>query len=202
MGFLKNNKLALTIAIVFAVAFNFNNSFAETVSYKINGNSKMWLEGTSTLHNFKCDVKQIVGKIKTSSELFSPTPQSSLVEANITIPVKKIVNDDEDLTENMHEAFNEEKFPQIKFKLTSNDLSSVNPKSIKAKVNGELTISGVTKLVSFDVIFKDNSGSIAVTGNTVVKMTDYGIKPPTMFLGTIKAGNEVKVFFELSLNKE
>ncbi len=40
-------------------------------------------------------------------------------------------------------------------------------------------------------------GTVKATGMVPIKMTDYGIKPPTAIFGRLKTGDEVKVNFEL-----
>ncbi len=40
-----------------------------------------------------------------------------------------------------------------------------------------------------------------VTGKVPVKMTDWGIKPPTLMLGTMKVGPTVTVNFDLQLQQ-
>ena len=42
-------------------------------------------------------------------------------------------------------------------------------------------------------------GTVKATGVVTIKMTDFGIHPPTAIFGRIKTGNEVKVNFELSV---
>jgi len=42
-------------------------------------------------------------------------------------------------------------------------------------------------------------GSVMAKGLVPIKMTDYGIKPPTAIFGRVKTGNEVKVNFELTI---
>jgi polyisoprenoid-binding protein YceI len=46
---------------------------------------------------------------------------------------------------------------------------------------GELTIHGVTKEVTVDIDTKLSNGKAAVVGNAPVKLTDFGIEPPTGF---------------------
>ena len=41
--------------------------------------------------------------------------------------------------------------------------------------------------------------TIKAAGVVPIKMTDYGIKPPTAIFGRLKTGDEVKVNFELNM---
>jgi polyisoprenoid-binding protein YceI len=141
----------------------------------------------------KCQEEKILGDIFSDGAV--------LKAVSLTIPVKNIVNEDEDLTENMHEAFKLEDHPNIYYTLTSATIEKVNSNTVKAKTKGKLKISGVTKYLSFNIIIKRSGDNLKVSGNTKVKMTDFDIEPPSMFLGTVTTDDVVKIFFDLTLTK-
>jgi polyisoprenoid-binding protein YceI len=43
------------------------------------------------------------------------------------------------------------------------------------------------------------NGTVNATGMVPIKMTDFGIKPPTAMFGTLRTGDEVKVNFALTV---
>ena len=45
------------------------------------------------------------------------------------------------------------------------------------------------------------AGASFLTGQLPIRMTDYGIKPPTAMMGTIKTGDDVKVTFRWVVEK-
>lgn len=61
------------------------------------------------------------------------------------------------------------------------------------KVDGELSLHGVTKPVSLTV---KHIGE-AYTGHTFLKQTDFGIKPISVGGGTIRVKNELRVEFQI-----
>ncbi|HWZ32994.1 MAG TPA: YceI family protein [Bryobacteraceae bacterium] len=63
------------------------------------------------------------------------------------------------------------------------------------KVDGDLSLHGVTKTVSVAV---KRSGE-AYSGHTTLKQTDYGIKPVSVGGGTIKVKNEIEIDFQIYL---
>ncbi len=77
-----------------------------------------------------------------------------------------------------------DQFPKGTFKLTQ---PVAVPEGIDsgqqgtATAQGELTIHGVTKPVTVKVDTKMANGRVAVVGNAPVKLTDFGIEPPTGF---------------------
>jgi polyisoprenoid-binding protein YceI len=63
---------------------------------------------------------------------------------------------------------------------------------------GTLTVAGKENKVSMDVeATRLADGTVKAKGLVPIKMTDYGIKPPTAIFGRLKTGDEVKVNFEL-----
>ncbi len=61
------------------------------------------------------------------------------------------------------------------------------------KVDGTLSLHGVTKPISLAV----SKPGEAYTGHTVLKQTDFGIKPISIGGGTIKVKNEIEIEFQI-----
>jgi polyisoprenoid-binding protein YceI len=80
-------------------------------------------------------------------------------------------------------------------------MTSATPRSTSGDAfvldtKGKLTIAGVTRDVAFDVQgSRDPHGKYTLIGQAPIKMTHYGIKPPTAMMGTIRTGDDVKVTF-------
>jgi polyisoprenoid-binding protein YceI len=56
----------------------------------------------------------------------------------------------------------------------------------KGKIIGDLTIKNITKPVTFEAEAIYTGKELKVTGTSKVKMTDYGITPPSLFLVTVE----------------
>jgi polyisoprenoid-binding protein YceI len=56
----------------------------------------------------------------------------------------------------------------------------------KGKMIGDLTIRNITKPATFDAEATYTGKELKITGTSKVKMTDYGITPPTIFLVTVE----------------
>jgi polyisoprenoid-binding protein YceI len=68
--------------------------------------------------------------------------------------------------------------------------------TLQLDTRGKLTIAGVTRDVTMQISgTRDSGGMYFLTGQLPIRMSDYGIKPPTAMMGTIKTGNDVKVTF-------
>jgi polyisoprenoid-binding protein YceI len=77
-----------------------------------------------------------------------------------------------------------DQFPDATFKLTQPVAvpeGVEQGQQVSGTAQGELTIHGVTKPVTVQVDTKMANGKVAVVGNAPVKLTDFGIEPPTGF---------------------
>ena len=64
------------------------------------------------------------------------------------------------------------------------------------KINGDLSLHGVTKSIDFDI---DANGE-HIKGMITLLQKDYGIKPFKAMMGTLKIKNEINIDFDLPLN--
>lgn len=152
--------------------------------------SSVKVEGTSTLHAWTMEGSTISGEI-------SDSPAKAVVK----IPVTSIKSEHGKMDKIMADALKAKTHPEIRFELTEAALPNTDA-SFTLKAKGKLTIAGVTRDVTLDVQGTKNAdGRYTLTGTTPLKMTAFGIKPPTAMLNTIKTGDDVKVTFRWVVSK-
>lgn len=157
------------------------------------------VEGTSTLHAWKMEGSTIEGQIN------APTPDNwnAPATAVVTIPVSSIRSEHAKMDKLMAEALKASANPKIRFELTEATPKSTGTTSFVLAAKGKLTIAGVTRDVAFDVQgSKTADGHYALTGTAPIKMTTFGIKPPTAMMNTIKTGDDVKVTFRWIVSRQ
>lgn len=195
--------LAGWMAVVLAVPL----LSAETwMRYQARPGSKVAIEGTSTIHDWTVEGGIISGFMELESnfplDAAAEVPESAKLNAKVlvSIPVRSLKSGKELMDDVMRGAMNEEKFKQIQYKLESISLKPRKAgKALEFEANGVLTVSGVSKPNSMLVtIEKVSDTRLKVTGETPLKMTDFGITPPApkIGLGLIKTGDDVKIRFE------
>jgi len=114
--------------------------------------------------------------VETVSMKVKPDPK---VDAKTEAQIQK---DMEDMT------LETRKYPEIKFQS-----SRIEKSGDGWKVEGSLALHGATKPVSLTV---KRTGD-AYTGHTVLKQTDFGIKPISVGGGAVKVKNEIEIDFEI-----
>jgi polyisoprenoid-binding protein YceI len=167
--------------------------------------SKVRIDGTSTVHDWTVEGGIIGGAMEIDSAFVSdPTKaQPGKVPANVSavIPVRSIKSGKSAMDNIMHGALKQQAHPRIEYRLTELKLKET-PKSAEGPFvfdsAGELAVAGVTNKVTFPVTMTRTGTSMKTTGTTSVKMTQFGIEPPSPkgTFGLIKTGDEVKLTFE------
>lgn len=120
------------------------------------------------------------------------------------IPVKSIksTNNTDIMDQRTYEALKAEQFPKIVFvlKTVKKFKQSKNKHTVIAE--GELTIAGKTQKIKLNIDAKVlEKNSLEITGTHKLKMTDYGVKPPSFISETLSVGDMVNIDFMLSFTQ-
>lgn len=157
----------------------------------------------SSFHDWYCEAEPALtlvnnGKAPPVDGFLNGIPDLSM---NIAVTALNCDDDSKDsvskLEKNLQVALKAKDNPNIVFKMVEYVLSG----SGTAAVTGNLTIAGVTKEVNFSVNLTEhvNGTNLQAKGETVVLMSDYGIKPIRALLGTVSTTDEVKIEFKVLL---
>lgn len=169
-----------------------NTALSQSTSYTINGNSQITVAGTSTVHDWIVEIN----KIQSDLALVSRGNKIAISNTSIEIRVDDMKSGKSRMDRLMHDALKKDKHPEISFRL--DPAQTVIDESMNVKAVGSIKIAGVERPVSVDLEGKKiGSNEIHFTGSKSLKMSDYDVDPPTAMLGTIRAGNEITLNFDL-----
>lgn len=163
-------------------------------TYKIITSSQIKVLGTSNMHdwnmvadNFTCE-----GNFNLKNGVLE-----DVTSLQFTLPVVNLKGKESLLNSRAHKALNAEKFKTITFKLTN---ATVNSTQKVINATGNLTISGVTKVVTLKSNYVVNADqSITCRGSEALKMSSHGVKAPSFMMGALKTGDAVTIDFVLKL---
>ena len=175
------------------------------VRLRLEPGSEVSVEGTSTMHAYHCKTDKIMayvdvdpGYTKDLTKIAKPIVS---VKVNIVVNTLKCGNGTMD--KNLYSTLNAEKNPLITYTLSGYDILNGLSSSFAANTKGSLKIAGTEKLIDMKVnASRLSEGKVTAEGEETLLMTDFGIKPPSFMLGTLKVGNEVKVKFNLKAGPE
>jgi polyisoprenoid-binding protein YceI len=197
---MKKNVIALILQLVLIVAIVFPiRIYAQNLKAVSTNSGTMKLSGTSSMHdwcmngNFKA-----TGNYKMAE---GTNKLQSLNSLDFELPVENLKSDKKKLDETAYKALKTEEYKDIHFKLTSSTVIEQQSNKYKITANGNLTIAGVTKLITMEVFWTMNPDhSITCTGIQKLKMTDFNVDPPR-FLGVLKTGNDISLNFDFQLKE-
>lgn len=137
------------------------------------------VDGTSTLH----DWKMVSDKVSADFE----NDGSKITKLNVSVQIKTLKSGDEGLDEKAYETLKIDRNNIITFNFLNADIDKG-------------TIQGV-----FKVLDKEQEETLTpevltlnqIKGSFKVKMTDFGLEVPSFMFGTIKAGDEVTVKYNI-----
>lgn len=169
----------------------------------MRSDSRLWVDGTSTVRSFSCAAStfdaQITANDLAIDAVLGGTKAVQTVE--VSVPVSALDCKNGTMNEHMRKALKAEEHPAIAFRLTSYDLAQADA-VVRATLNGTLTMGGVEKPITFEADVAPADGSaLQVTGAVDVNMKEFGLKPPSLMLGTMKVRENVKVRFQLYLQQ-
>jgi polyisoprenoid-binding protein YceI len=170
------------------------------VKYDSQPGSKVKIDGTSTIHDWTVESSIVAGtmELDTASDADLKTLKVK-PKVDVSIPVRSLKSGNKAMDARMQDAMKMKEYPKIDYRLIELKPKSANGSTFQFDAKGALTVAGVartnTMVVSMERVDKTK---IKVTGTTNVKMTDHGISPPapTVGLGLIKTGDDVKITFE------
>ncbi len=176
------------------------------VQLLVKPESKVWLEGDSTLHHFSSTATQF----QTHARLNPSAPagpklldaiQNHHLEAfEFSIPAAGLKSGKSGLDKNMMAALKAVKYPVITFRMTDYQIElSQDPRSFLLKARGVLFVAGKEQDILLSARGFAQGGEGEVGGTQELLMTDYGIKPPSLMLGAIKTENKILIRYRLEL---
>jgi hypothetical protein len=154
-------------------------------------NTKLSIDGTSTVHDWTIEAEKFDGKADLTIENNALQGINSL---SFNVQVKSLKSGKSAMDDNTYEALKEEDHPIIKYEFRSMDNVEVSGNTTTMDTKGLLTIGGTSKIVNMKVKADATSG-IVFSGDITFKMSVFEIDPPTAVFGTIKTGDEVTIKF-------
>jgi hypothetical protein len=164
----------------------------------LNPESKLWVEGTSTVRSYRCEAKTLESEIVPASSGTATLALAELVSAaEVDVPVTELDCANGTMNGHMQKALRMKDHPRIAFKLDSYKIDGAD-----AMLNGTLAMAGQSHPVTIAAtIAEEANGVVRVNAVHPIRMTEWGIKPPSLMLGTMKVHDEVKIHFDVTLQR-
>ncbi|MEP7109114.1 MAG: YceI family protein [Ferruginibacter sp.] len=155
------------------------------------------VSGTSSLHDW--EMKSNAGQFDALISVANDKVTFSGLSFNF--PAESLKSGHGAMDKNTYKALNTQKNPNISFVLSSGNVAAQGANTYLLKGMGKLTISGTTILTDLVVTLKYNPAdkSFTCSGVKKFKMSEYGVKPPTVMMGAIKTGDAISISYNLTI---
>ncbi len=162
-------------------------------SLTLASSSKIWFDGTSNVKSFSCSAKKIDLNVVSDADA---SPAKTVKSASLSIPVAQLDCKNGTMNGHMLDALKADKNPTITWKLSSYSVVGTD-----VVMSGSLTIAGREKPIELHGIGVASNGTITLKGTKVLRMTEFGVKPPSLMFGTMKVADPITVSYDLVLNQ-
>ena len=165
----------------------------------IREGSRLWFEGTSTVRDWDCKAPRFDAVIDADANASAAVlnGQKAVRSVRLTFPVAQLDCENRTMNGHMMKALNSETHQSIVFALSSYDLTKGT--AVSGTLTGTLALNGQTHPISFPATFANADGALRVMGRYDLKMTDWGVMPPRLMMGTMRVGETIVVHFDFLL---
>lgn len=183
------------IALLSALALVSFTSERANTTYRVDPeSSSLEVTGTSTLHDWSAQAKQMKGSILWSGD----KEQFTVKSLELIIPVKSLKSGKSKMDNNMYEALNQGEHPEVRYEFTKvKSQRSLGEGKQELSTLGKLTVAGQTRQVEIPLEAHLSSQGIKLQGSTGLKMTTFDIEPPSFMFGSVTTGDRVNIHFEI-----
>jgi len=188
-------RISVIIASLITIGLPMHAQFHYTADRQ---RSTMTVSGTSNIHDWEMEIKDFTCSLKLLPETETMLIQSVHVRAR----AESIKNQSSIMNKKTHDAVLAERYPDITFQTSAPEVLNINSDSFHGSITGKLLVAGEAGRIIVPVSGEILSVSeIVVSGSVKLSMSNFGIRPPTAILGTLKTGDEVTVAFRMVLKK-
>lgn len=197
--------------------------------WSFDNSSYVELNGSATLHKWHCSTARINGGIRpgvSSNAVFvffadlaaqhrlTTTAVEQIIarsrnvsSARVRVPVAGFDCGNPDMERDMHRSLGKREHPFIRYefqRLKGLRLADRSENEAGGEVvlqtYGQLSLAGVTRDVAMDVLARVGpDGKVRAQATLDVKMTHFGVDPPSAFFGLLRAYDPVSISFFVTL---
>jgi polyisoprenoid-binding protein YceI len=189
-------KIGYTIALLGAAAV----STAAIRPGPVLPESRIWVQGTSSVRAYSCTAAEVKGSLQAAAPTLDVTKlDGALREVAVVVEVAGLDCGNGTMNSHMRKALKSTDHREISFRLSDYTTVASGPET-QVKMNGTLEIAGRALPVVVDgVASAAGDGAIRVTGSHAIRMSAFGVKAPSLMMGTMKVHDPVKLNFDVVL---
>lgn len=171
----------------------------------IQPESRVWVDGKSTVRDFTCTATAVEGSIQTSpnaTALSLDDLDSAVTAVELRIPVAQLACGNGTMDGHMKKALKATAHETIVFRMEGYSTAAGDAGTTTLELRGTLTMAGAERPVVLTAAATyENDGTLRIQGSQTITMSEWGVKPPSLMLGTMKVRDDVVVHFDIRLRQ-
>ena len=191
---MKRRTIVPAVSLLMAVALSTSSPTQAVYAqqFDLSPESTLFIDGTSNQSDWTVSAEVMEGTVFAGEA--TPVPDSLMMTiASGDIKSEKGVI----MNRLMHQALKVKEHPSIEYVLIEAVPSEEGEGMLVTR--GNLTLGGTTNEIEMTVTAEVlDDGSLHYAGMMPLKMTDYGMSPPTAMFGQLRTGNDVTVHFDVT----
>ena len=201
---------ALALATLVLTASPAHAAEGTPLAVTLGPGSVLWLEGTSNVHDFESRSKEVQIEFSGNPGAAQPTDAAAILAlirssavhgVLVKVAVNSLRSDKEGLDKRLRKAMQAEEYANVAFSLKQYVLSPsrAGDDTVAIQAEGSLAIAGRELPISLEARAYRAAEGVWLEGSETLLMSDYGIKPPRMMLGTLRVRDPITVRYRLFL---
>ena len=199
----------MIVGLIIAALFAFVSPAAPpaTVTYNLdasqskfmanaNRSGLLWFKG----HSHHLAASDFSGLVEITPDTITPASLHLVVKAaslhetgaDFTEPQKQIINKElKDI------VLLPDQYPDITFQSTNVTSKGLGGGRYEVKINGNLTLHGVTRPITIPATITLNGSTLRAVGEFSINRDDYKVKATSAFHGMVRVDNDIKFEFDI-----
>lgn len=156
--------------------------------------SRLTINGGSTLRSWSCSTANVRGTVSGQGSSIAELAAGTH-EVVITIPVASIDCRNGTMNGHLRRALRAQRQPEIRFELDRYEVDAAG----QVRGEGRVSVAGRTTPVQLSATVVPAPAAVRASGRVALRMTELGVEPPTLMLGTLKVHDRITIEFDVYL---
>jgi polyisoprenoid-binding protein YceI len=168
--------------------------------------AQLAIDGTSTVRSFTCKAGVVKARLTPGEAGGSLVPEqlaTALREVRLEVAAGQLDCANETMNEHMLKALKAPENPTILFQMSGYEAGAGKDGLVPLHIRGALSMAGASRPIELEARATPTpEGGLRVRGQYALRMTDWGVRPPTLMLGAMKVGDSVVIRFDFTLARK
>jgi len=177
------------------VTYNLDASHSKFMAHA-NRSGLFWFKG----HSHHLAASEFTGQVELTPDAITPASLRLVVKAaslhetgaDFTEPQKQIIN-----KELKEIVLHPDQYPDITFQSTNVTAKSSGAGRYEVKIDGNLTLHGVTRRITIPAVVTLNGNDLRAVGEFSIDRDDFKVKATSAFHGFVRVDDDVKFEFDI-----